>query len=218
MSKISTSNFFTTFNFINNNWNLLSSNYSNYLVLNKIKEINFEFEDDEEDNTIVRVYSKSEISSFVKYSNSSTATILIQLNSVDTNSTIISFSYTDSYHQKDEYWQFVSFQFLLFASEPPVFDTYLNSISVNKWQNYLYLLPTFSDPDSNNITAKLGEGTPNWISMNKNFTISLNSKSGNSVKEGLTQVDIVLIDETNSWTKYSINITVDQLSYPVFLV
>ena len=200
----------------NNNWNLISHSIPNYLILNQISNFTINFEDDEDDIVKIQIQNNQYFSSFVKYISSETVILMIQPEGSLGDQFNVTIYFTDSFHLNEEDWQNFTTQMTLFASIPPTFDKGLNSISVNKWQNYLYLLPTFSDPDSNNITAKLGEGTPNWISMNKNFTISLNSKSGNDVKEGLTQVDIVLIDETNSWTKYTINITVEPLISPIF--
>ena len=200
----------------NNNCNLATSVLPHYLILNKTTELNIQFEDNENDNVKVQISKSQYFSSFIKYTTSDSLNIMIQPEGVCGDKFNFTIYYTDSFHLNDEDWQNFTTQMTLFASIPPTFDKYLDSITVNKWQNYLYLLPTFSDPDSYNISVKLGEGTPNWISMNKNFTISLNSKSSNDVKEGLTQVDIVLIDETNSWTKYTINITVEPRISPIF--
>ena len=200
----------------NNNCNLITSDFPHYLILNQTTVLNTQFEDNENDNVMAKISSSQYFSSFIKYITSDSLNIMIQPEGLSGDQFNFTIYFTDSFHLNDEDWQNFTTQMTLFASIPPTFDKNLNSISVNKWQNYLYLLPTFSDPDSINITAKFEEGTPNWVSMNKNLTISLNSKSGNDVKEGLTQVDIILIDETNSWTKYTINITVEPLISPIF--
>ena len=103
----------------------------------------------------------------------------------------------------------------IFASEPPVFVRSLDAIVVSRCQDVNYVLPDFSDSDSFNITAKFDGNVPNWVVIN-NFTISINSKSGQNVTDGLTQVGLILVDETNSWTKYTFNITVKPVLSTVF--
>ena len=124
-------------------------------------------------------------------------------------------SYTDSYHQDSQYWQHFEVHLNLFVSEPPVFVNNFNAFVVSRCQDAVYILPNYSDPDSFNITVRLDSGTPDWIAINK-FTISINSKSGQNVTDGLTQIDLILADETNSWTKYVLNVTVEPIVSPVF--
>ena len=37
-----------------------------------------------------------------------------------------------------------------------------------------------------------------------------------NVSEGLTQINLMLVDETNSWTKYSLNVTIEPIISPFF--
>ena len=60
------------------------------------------------------------------------------------------------------------------------------------------------------------DNAPNLIILNKNFTLSICSKSWQNIIEGLTQINLKLIDETNSWTKYTLNITFESIIIPFF--
>ena len=214
-NRITTQSSYISISFTNNNWVMLSSSYPSYLVYNQIEQIQVRFSDDEDDNVIIKLAENPQLSSFVKYSSSTSATIFVQSNSAETSSTTMNIDYTDSYHQDSQYWQHAEIQFSLFASEPPVFVRSLDDVVVSRCQDSVYLLPDYSDPDSFNITAKLDGYVPDWITIN-NFTISINSKSGQNFTDGLTQIGLILVDETNSWTKYVLNITIEPILSPVF--
>ena len=214
-NRITTPSYNISIRFENNNWVLLTNSYPVYLVYNQITQMQVQFSDDEDDNVIIKLAESSQLSSFVKYSNSTSATILVQSNSAETSSTTMNISYTDSYHKDNQYWQHFEVHLNLFASEPPVFVHNFNAFVVSRCQDAVYILPNYSDPDSFNITVRLDSGTPDWIAIN-NFTISINSKSGQNVTDGLTQIDLILADETNSWTKYILNVIVEPIVSPVF--
>ena len=215
LDQITTQNYNISISFVNNNWVQLPIIYPGYLVYNQITQILVQFSDDEDDNVIIKLAENPQLSYFVKYLNSTSATILVQSNSAETSSTTMNISYTDSYHQDSQYWQHVEVHLNLFASEPPVFVNSLNAVAVSRCQDAVYILPNYSDPDSFNITVRLDSGAPDWIAINK-FMISINSKSGQNVTDGLTQIDLILADETNSWTKYILNVTVEPIVSPVF--
>ena len=202
----------------NNNWNLITQNFQNYFVLNKISEISILFKDDEADNIIVRVQSSLYYNSFVKYLSSNAMIVMIQPDGNSGDQFEFSLDYTDSFHQNDRDWRSITQQMILFNSEPPVFNTDLDAIYINKCNDYNFALPNFSDPDSYNISVKLADEAPKLIILNKNNTVSIYSKSDKNIIEGLTQVYLVLIDETNSWSKYTLNITVSPLISPVFSI
>ena len=192
-NRITTSSYKISIRFENNNWVLLTNSYPVYLVYNQIRQMQIQFSDDEDDNVIIKLAENSQLSSFVKYSNSTSATILVQSNSVETSSTIMNISYTDSYHQDSQYWQHFEVHLNLFVSEPPVFVNSLHAVVVSRCQDLVYILPDYLDPDSFNITVRLDGYVPDWISIN-DFTISINSKSGQNVTDGLTQIDLILVN------------------------
>ena len=72
--------------------------------------------------------------------------------------------------------------------------------------------------DSNNeiVTIKLGEGTPDWIQIQDNSIISILSKSSENVDEGSIEVTVILENESLAWKKYSLNITIMQVYFPIF--
>ena len=212
---VTTPNYKVSINFENNNWALLSYSYPSHLVYNHIAQIQIYFTDDENDKVTIKLIENPLLSWFINYSSSTSAVILIQSNSAETSSTSISISYTDSYHRENQYWQQTEIQLILFASQPPVFVSSLDAIVVSKWQDAVYNLPNYSDPDSFNITTRLNSDVPDWIAL-KNFTIFIKSKSKTNVTEGLTQINLMLVDETNSWTKYVLNVTIESIESPFF--
>ena len=167
----------------NNNWNLITQNFKNYFVLNKISEISILFKDDETDNIIVRVQNSLYYNSFVKYLSSNTMIIMIQPEGNAGDQFEFSFDYTDSFHQNDGDWRSITQQMILFNSEPPVFDTDLDTIYVNKCRDYNFELPNISDPDSYNISVKHADEAPKWIILNENNTVSIYSNSGKTSRK-----------------------------------
>ena len=147
-NKYTTQNFAFNINMENNNWELVSSSIPNYLSLNQISNFTIQFQDEEDDNVRINIQSSTYFVSFVKYLSSNNANILIMPEGSSGDQFDFSFIYTDSYHLNSNDWQLFTKQMILFASQPPVFDSSLNSVNVNQWQDYLYVFPKYSDPDS----------------------------------------------------------------------
>ena len=214
-SKI-TSNYTTEINFKNSNWKFVSGNYSSYLVINKISKLVFLFQDEEDDNVIVKVETNQSYNAFVEYPDSTSATIIMQVNEIKESFLNFSFSYTDYYHQETEYWMEYNISLSLFTSEPPYFNESLSSIRVNKWADAQYILPDVIDLNNETVTIKLGEDTPDWIQIQDNFIISILSKSSENIDEGSIEVTVILENESLAWKKYSLNITITPAYFPIF--
>ena len=214
-SRYTTQNFTSIFVMENTNCELFSTQYKNYLVLNKISNFSFEFEDIEGDNVKIKAETSSYFSSFVQYLSSDSIYILVMPQQTTNYQIEFNFMYSDSFHQTNADWMLFSSKLNIFASEPPVFVRSLDAIVVSRCQDLNYVLPDYSDSDSSNITAKFDGNVPNWIAIN-NFTIAIKSKSGKNVTDGLIQIDLILIDETNSWTKYAFNVTIKPILSTVF--
>ena len=67
-----------------------------------------------------------------------------------------------------------------------------------------------------NIKLSLGEGTPGWIQLLPNNTLFLETASQFLQIDNQTQITLILKDETDAYSKYHINITVDSISKVVF--
>ena len=67
-----------------------------------------------------------------------------------------------------------------------------------------------------NIKLSLGEGTPSWIQLFPNNTLFLETASQSLQIDNQTQITLILTDETDAYSKYHINITVDSISKVVF--
>ena len=211
-----TTNSSTSISFINSNWNLVSFNYSYYLVLNQVKEMQFVFIDDEDDIIKIKVNTNANYGSFVKYENSSLVTIMLQSTTSQLDPVDFIFMYTDSYHQANEDWTEFSTSLYLFESEPPFFNETLNNIQANNWKDFQFTLPTVIDLNNENVTIKLKEGTPNWIQIRNNTTLEILSKSDINAPEGQTEVTIVLENHSMAWRKYSLNITIESYAFQEF--
>ena len=74
-NRITTPSYNISIRFENNNWVLLTNSYPVYLVYNQITQIQVQFSDDEDDNVIIKLAENSQLSSFIKYSSSTSATI-----------------------------------------------------------------------------------------------------------------------------------------------
>ena len=142
---------FTSFSFENNNWELKNIISKNYLVIYKITKFYFEFFDNESDYVIVKMSENDSINSYIAFNSSlySCQVVILSNKSSDSIEDLL-FFYTDSYHQDSSFWMNITLSVYLFASEPPVFDSELNSIQANLWQNKEITLPTISDPDNPN--------------------------------------------------------------------
>ena len=142
---------FSYFSFENSNWELKNIISKNYLVIDKIITFYFEFLEEESDYVIVKMDQSDSVSSFVTFNSSLLSSqVLLQSNKISDNLEHLVFFYTDSYHQDASFWMNTTLSIYLFASEPPVFDSQLSNILVDRWQNKEIILPTMSDPDNPN--------------------------------------------------------------------
>ena len=137
------------FNFTNSNCELLYVNSSSYFVINTLTQFYIHFSDDEMDRVLVDI-NQSDYFMFMTTFDQSTMTtkIMIQSNTSLPDLIIMPFSYTDIYHQDQQYWMSSSIPLYLFNSNPPVFDSEISLIHVNRWNSNSIELPSFSDPDS----------------------------------------------------------------------
>ena len=76
-SRYTTKNYTSIFVMENTNCELVSAQFKNHLVLNKISNFSFEFEDIEGDNVKIKVGTSSYFSSFVQYLSSDSTNILV---------------------------------------------------------------------------------------------------------------------------------------------
>ena len=142
---------FSYFYFENSNWELKNIISKNYLVIDKMVAFYFEFLDEESDYVIIKMNESDSVSSFVTFNSSLfSSQVLLQSNVISDSIEDLVFFYTDSYHQDASFWMNTTLSVYLFESEPPVFDSQLNNILADRWQNKEVTLPTVSDPDNPN--------------------------------------------------------------------
>ena len=93
----------------------------------------FIFEDDELDNIKIKIKENLNYGSFVKYEDSTIATIMLQSTFAQEDPVDFSFMYTDSYHQTEEDWREFKSSLYLFLTEPPIFNNSFSIIESNRW-------------------------------------------------------------------------------------
>ena len=138
-------------NFENSNWELMSIESKEYLVVDKITTFRFKFFDKEFDFVIVKMSNSDAVGSFTIFKSPTfSSEILLLLNKISESLEKLVFYYTDYYHQDALFMKNITLSVYLFASEPPIFDSELSIIFANRWQNQEIVLPSVSDPDSPN--------------------------------------------------------------------
>ena len=104
----------------------------------------------------------------------------------------------------------------MFASEPPIFDNSLTNISISRWSPYTYLLPYITEPDGQNFTVQLSGSTPSWIELINNSTLRISPLKQQTNQIETIPVEIVLTDETNAFSKYVVNVTLQSYFGPQY--
>ena len=202
-------NYSWSIDFVNINWSIKSINIGSYLVVNKLKNYTVEFTDQEGDRILFKYTYNNLVNIFVQQ----TPNIALQYNVIMQTETasqipaILEFSYTDFYHQDNQYLTLLNITINLFESEPPIFDSSLTNILISRWSNYDYLLPNITEPDGQNFTVQLSNSTPSWIELINNSTINISPIMQQTSKSETVSVEIVLTDETNAFSKYILNVT-----------
>ena len=204
--------------FFNNNWDIKSINIASYLIISKTFYSNIEFTDIEADRVSLKYTYNNLVNIFIRETPNKNLNfdIIMQTETVSQTPTVLEFSYTDSYHQDNQYWTWINVTVFLFASEPPTFDNSLNNISISRWSPYNYLLPHVTEPDGQNFTVRLTDSTPSWIELTNNSTLRISPLKQQTNQVESVQVEIVLTDETNAFSKYALNVTLQPYFSPQF--
>ena len=141
----------TFINFENSNWELMSIESKEYLVVDKMTTFRFKFFDKELDFVIVKMSNSDAVGSFTIFKSPTfSSEISLLSNKISESLEKLVFYYTDYYHQDALFMKNITLSVYLFASEPPIFDSELSIIFANRWQNKEIVLPSVSDPDSPN--------------------------------------------------------------------
>lgn len=145
----STSIIESTFEFLNTNCEIGGYVTKQYLVAKQLETFSILFSDSELDNVNLRIDLHDSISSFITFdSDAFAAELKLMANAVSDDSTDLVVWYTDKYHQDDQFWRNITLQLYLFESEPPVFDSELPNITIDRCESVKFELPTFHDPDT----------------------------------------------------------------------
>ena len=129
---------------------------------------------------------------------------------------ILEFSYTDFYHQDNQYLTLFNVTVNLFASEPPIFDSNLTNITISRWSNYDYLLPHITEPDGQGFTVQLSNSTPRWIELIENSKIRVSPVKQQITHNEIVAAEIVLTDDTNAFSKYILSVTLQTYLTPKY--
>ena len=209
LTRLKTLNYSWSIEFVNINWAIKSINIGSYLVVNKLQNYTVEFTDPEGDRILFRYIYNNLMNIFIQQTPniSSQYNVIIQAENASQTPAILEFSYTDFYHQDIQYLTLFNITVNLFASEPPIFDSNLTNISISRWSNYDYLLPHITEPDGQNFTVQLSNLTPNWVKLFNNSMIRISPIKQQTSQSETVSVEIMLTDETNAFSKYILNVT-----------
>ena len=139
------------FYFENSNWELISIESKEYLVVDKMMTFNFKFFDGEFDLVIVKMSNSDAVGSYAIFKSPTfSSEISLLSNKISESVENLIFYYTDYYHQDALFLKNITLSVYLFASEPPIFNSELSSIFANRCKNQEIVLPSVRDPDSPN--------------------------------------------------------------------
>ena len=218
LSLLTTKNSSWYIEFFNNNWDIKSTNTTSYLVVNKTFNSTFEFTDIEADRVSLKYTYNNLVNIFIRPTSNIDLKfdIIMKTETASQTPTTLEFSYTDSYHRDNQYWTWLNVTVNLFASEPPIFDSSLDNILISRWSFSNYLLPHVTEPDGQNFTIQLADSTPNWIELINNSTLKISPLEQQITQVKTVQVEILLTDETNAFSKYAMNVTLQPYFSPQF--
>ena len=201
-----------SFEFVNNNWEIISIPPSQFIIVNQTKTFDVSFRDFESDNVIMNFVDSAGLGVFINALNNLNFQIYLNCNNDSIKTADLIFSYTDTYHMNASYLQTFNVSINVFVSEPPIFAESIQSITVNLWSPSLATqkLPSIIDSDSNLFTISFAELTPNWIYISSNKTsgsannyICIDCVTNNWQRNSDNMLfTIILSDDTGAWTQY----------------
>ena len=195
----------------------LYSNFSNlFIIVNKIKTLDINFFDEENDKITFNVIDSGGIGAFIKSINASSFTIYLNWIDDFPKQVQLSFRYTDEYHLNNAEWQMFFLDLNIFLSEPPIFKNDIKPITVNKWFSDIFsqILPEIVDPDSNLFSITFLENVPSWIYINSinasnypSYALFINWINNNCDSgSDILHLTLILSDDSGAFTKYPIEI------------
>ena len=109
--------------------------------------------------------------------------------------------YYDSYHSEISYWNAVRIEINVFLSEPPIFLSTLDNLTVQAWSKFIYKLPNAYDPEDNAFSVSLIGDSFDWIQL---------SFSNNSIYE--IEIDASLLGVLEKDTEYPIGLEIKDIT------
>ena len=217
-SQVQIQNYITLFQFTNQNANLVSSNYTYYIVMNEVSIFTFKFNDTDHDQALLSVNEPQNIIGFYSQrdpKDTNIVNLLLQPNQMSDQPVNIIVNYTDIYHQAAEFYTSMNIQLYIFSVYPPVFDSNLTEVHGDMWSNLSYKLPSITDPQGLRYNVSLDSNTPQWVSLRNNL-ITFDSTNSSYVIPKSSIITVIVTNEQNAWTKYNLTVDVDQNVKPIF--
>ena len=210
-------NDYTQITFINPNWFLSESNSTYYLVTNTMSIFLFKFVDIENDRTILRVSSTDVVSYFVRQANLNKNEISLYLQASEAFNTTfrIVIQYTNYYHQADQYYKNITFDFSIFEVDPPYFNSDIKTINVNIWSDFEYKLSSITDPNGFNCTLSV-DPSYEWITLTSNNSLHFLTSNKEYYISNETVISIKIENEKKAWRVYNLTIITDKYILPFF--
>ena len=208
---------FVSFNFINKNWELVSSPTDIFVIVNKVNTFDVIFSDEENDNIIMKIVDSAGLGVYIKTINTTYFQVYLNCENESIKSATLVFSSTDIYHTDATYWHNFSVNVNVFLSEPPEYTQLIQNITINKCSKTLVtqVLPSIVDPDSSLFEISFAEQVPSWIYIStltesglNNYYINVDWTSENSWQSYSISMPltVVLSDNSGAWTKYPFSI------------
>ena len=160
------STYIANFYFLNENWILISSIYSDwYVVINQIANFTLKFNDKENDKVSMILVNSGACNAFIQAQSTSSFNLKVMCDDNSVSETAITLKYTDKYHQDSQYWVKVDINLNIFKSQPPLFSSKLSPIQINLWDSsqLTFRLPDIIDTDSSLFKVSLESSAPAWI-------------------------------------------------------
>ena len=210
-SKFSSENYIISFEFVNSNTVISSFDPNVYVVVDELKNFTIKFSDVEGDNVLLNIASPGSLHAYAHiYQSNSTYLLIVQADQDANTLTSIVLTYTDFYHQDAIFWQSITMNVNIFASEPPKYATSLQNVTISACDWVNITLPTATDLDGDSFTTSFGYSVPDWIKLIDSGTLHVCPSQSNIQKGTPSQpVDIVLRDTTGAYTNNTFYVNLD---------
>ena len=210
-SMYSSDQYLLLFEFTNENAHISQFNSDVYVVINQLKNFTLKFDDIEGDNILLKIVNFEFLNAYVQSYQSNNTFLLIVLADQGVNTeTSITLNYTDSYHQDLQYWNSLTMNVFIYASNPPQYAVSLQNVSISACGCANFSLQTATDQDDDSFSVSLDNSAPDWIKLIDMNTLYVCPPQSIIYKNMPPQlVNIVLLDATEAYSNNTFYVNID---------